>query len=264
MKKYILPLIALAFIYACARVPVTKRRQIKLLPESTLIGMGATGYRDFISKNPAIPVSDANALMIKNVGQRIASATTLYLQQSGYAKRVAGYNWEYSLVNNSTVNAWCMPGGKIVFYNGILPYTKDENGIAVVMSHEIAHAVARHGNERMSQQLLAAMGGLAIDIALSQKPDETRNLFMLSYGIGTTLGVLAYSRQHEYEADKLGMIFMAQAGYDPDHALQFWQRMSQIKSPQMPEFLSTHPSDENRIKQIQAFMPQAKKYYKPR
>ncbi len=124
--------------------------------------------------------------------------------------------------------------------------------------------MARHGNERMSQQLLATMGGLALDIALSQKPDETHNLFMLSYGIGSTLGVLAYSRQHEYEADKLGMIFMAQAGYDLEQALQFWQRMSQINAPKMPEFLSTHPSDENRIKQIQAFMPQAKKYYKPK
>jgi len=228
------------------------------------MGMGATSYRDFLSKNPALPLTNSNAMMIKKVGERISLATTQFLQQNGHSKRVAGYKWEYNLVNDNTVNAWCMPGGKIVFYNGILPYTKDENGVAVVMAHEIAHAVARHGNERMSQQLLAIMGGLALDVALSQKPDETRDIFMLSYGIGSTLGVLAYSRQHEYEADKLGMVFMALAGYDPEHALHFWQRMSEINMAKLPQFMSTHPSDANRIKNIQQFMPQAKKYYKPR
>jgi len=250
-------------LLSCVKVPLSNRRQIKLLPESTLIGLGVTNYRDFLSKNPALPVSNTNAQMIKNVGQKISTATTQYLKQNGFSKRVEGYNWEYNLVNDNTVNAWCMPGGKIVFYNGILPYTKDDNGVAVVMSHEIAHAVARHGNERMSQQLIAAMGGIAIDVALSQKPEQTRDLFMLSYGIGSTLGVLAYSRQQEYEADKLGMVFMALAGYNPENALQFWQRMSEINMPKLPEFMSTHPSDANRIKQIQAFMPEAKKYYKP-
>ncbi|MDD3877038.1 MAG: M48 family metallopeptidase [Bacteroidales bacterium] len=264
MKTKIYGILIIIFLYSCVKVPITNRRQMKLLPESTLIGLGTTSYREFLSGNPALPQSNINAQMIKTVGERVSSATSLYLRENGHGKRVAGYSWEFNLVNNNAVNAWCMPGGKIVFYNGILPYTQDENGVAVVMAHEIAHAVARHGNERMSQQLLLALGGVSLDVALSSKPDETRDLFLMTYGIGSTLGALAYSRQHEYEADKLGMVFMALAGYDPEHALRFWQRMSQINAPKLPEFVSTHPSDVNRINEIQAFMPKAKKYYKPR
>ena len=179
--------------------------------------------------------------------------------------RIANYKWEFNLVQSNDVNAWCMPGGKVVFYTGILPYTKTETGLAVVMGHEIAHAVAWHGNERMSQGLAAQLGGLALDVALSQKPAATRNLFQLAYGVGATYGVLLpFSRTQESEADKLGLIFMAMAGYDPSEAVAFWQRMSAASGGNAPpEWMSTHPSDERRIRDIQAYMPKALKYYTP-
>jgi predicted Zn-dependent protease len=165
--------------------------------------------------------------------------------------------------NDTTPNAWCMPGGKVVVYTGILPYTVDQNGLAVVLSHEIAHAVARHGNERMSQQLLVQMGGIALSEAIKQKPEETKNIFNAVYGIGTQVGLmLPYSREHELEADRLGLIFMAMAGYDPQTAIPFWERMAKSAGAKPPEFISTHPSDATRINKIKAVMPEAMKYYK--
>ena len=158
-----------------------------------------------------------------------------------------------------------MPGGKVVVYSGLLPVTQNETSLAIVMGHEIAHAVARHGNERMSQQMVAQLGGMALDVALSQKSEQTRAIFNTAYGAGTTVGVLLpFSRLQESEADKLGLIFAAMAGYDPREAPKFWQRMSQQGGNKPPELLSTHPSDQNRIKDLQDFMPQAMKYYKPR
>jgi predicted Zn-dependent protease len=156
-----------------------------------------------------------------------------------------------------------MPGGKVVVYTGILPVTQDEKSLAVVMGHEIAHAIARHGNQRMSQGLLVQFGGAVLSVALSQKPQYTQELFMQSYGLASGLGVLAYSRKHETEADKMGLIFAAMAGYDPEAAVGFWERMAAGGGQKPPEFLSTHPSDERRIKDLKSFMPEAKKYYKP-
>jgi predicted Zn-dependent protease len=178
--------------------------------------------------------------------------------------RLNGYQWEFNLVkNDSTPNAWCMPGGKVVVYSGILPYTKDKNGLAVVLSHEIAHAVARHGNERMSQQLLTQFGSVALSEALKQKPAETQGIFNSAYGLGSQLGVLLpFSREHELEADKLGLIFMAMAGYDPQSAVSFWERMSSMGGNKPPEFMSTHPSDSRRISRIKEALPEAMKYYK--
>ena len=199
--------------------------------------------------------------MIKNVGAKIAQATEKFLQSKGKASRTSGFNWEFNLVNDETVNAWCMSGGKVVFYTGILPVTQDENGLAVVMGHEIAHAVARHGNERMSQQLALQGGGLTLQVLLSEKPELTQNLLLQAYGVGATLGSLKYSRTHETEADKMGLVFMAMAGYDPQKAPEFWKRMSALGGAKPPEFLSTHPSDETRIKDLQEFMPTAMKYY---
>jgi predicted Zn-dependent protease len=200
--------------------------------------------------------------MVKNVGTKITQAVTQFLKSGGQSQRIEGFKWEYNLVNDKTVNAWCMPGGKVVVYSGILPLTQDETGLAVVLGHEIAHAVARHGNERMSEQLLIMMGGIGLAVALSQKPQETQNVFLMCYGVGGTLGSLAYSRIHEYEADKLGLIFMAMAGYNPEKAVDFWQRMAAQGKTNIPQFLSTHPSDENRIKELRAFLPKAKQYYK--
>ena len=167
------------------------------------------------------------------------------------------------MVEENTVNAWCMPGGKVVVYTGILPVTQDEASLAVVMGHEIAHAIARHGNERMSQAIAVQGAGMTLEALTAQNPGLTRDIFLQSYGVGSQLGMLAYSRKHESEADKMGLVFMAMAGYDPRVAPTFWQRMSAQGGPAPPELLSTHPSDETRIHDLEAFMPEALKYYKP-
>ena len=177
--------------------------------------------------------------------------------------RIEGFEWEFNLVKDDAVNAWCMPGGKVVVYTGILPITKNETGLAVVMGHEIAHAIARHGNERMSQQILLQYGGQTLDILLSSKPDEMRNLFLTSYGVAGGMGSLAFSRSQETEADKLGLVFMGMAGYNPEEAVTFWERMSNVGGSKPPEILSTHPSDETRINNLRAYLPEAMKYYKP-
>jgi predicted Zn-dependent protease len=250
---------------ACSTVPITERKQVNLLPESQMMAMSLTEYRNFLSQNPPVPASNSDAVMVKNIGSRISSAVERYMKQNGQANRLEGYKWEFNLVNSKEINAWCMPGGKVVVYSGLLPVTQDETTLAFVMGHEIGHAVARHGNERMSQMLIVQTGGLALDVALSQKPEQTRNLFMSAYGLGTNLGVLLpYSRTHESEADKLGMVFMAMAGYNPSNAYQVWDRMSAASGGgKPPEILSTHPSDATRKKNMKDFLPQAMKYYKP-
>lgn len=226
-----------------------------------MVSMSLTSYQDFLKQHPPV-TGTPEAQMVKNIGAKIQSAVVNYLGQHKMGDRVSGYKWEYNLVNSPEVNAWCMPGGKVVVYSGILPLTQDEASLAIVMGHEIAHAVARHGNERMSQMLMQQAGGMALDVALSTKSAETKNMFMTAYGAGSTLGILKYSRTHETEADKLGLIFAAMAGYDPQKAVAFWQRMGQQGGAKPPEFLSTHPSDATRIKDLQSFMPTALKYYK--
>ncbi len=202
--------------------------------------------------------------MVKRVGGKIKTAVELYFKQKGLTDQLSGYRWEFNLVESPEVNAWCMPGGKVVIYSGILPITQTETGLAVVMGHEIAHALAEHGSERMSQGLITQLGGIALNEALSSKPEQTRALWMTAFGVGTQVGVLLpFSRLHESEADKLGLIFMAMAGYNPNEAVSFWQRMAANKGGQSPpEFLSTHPSDDTRIKDLRAAMPEAMKYYK--
>ena len=248
---------------SCSKVPVTGRKQLNLVPESQVEAMSLAAYKEFLSTNPPAMNTPA-AQTVKNVGARIAAAVGTYLAQQNQSDRVAGYNWEFNLVENKEVNAWCMAGGKVVVYTGILPITQDEAGLAVVMGHEIAHAIARHGNERMSQGLAVQLGGVALDVALSSKPQETRALFASAYGLGSNLGViLPFSRTHESEADKMGLIFMAIAGYDPNAAIAFWQRMAaQGSGGGPPEFLSTHPSDQTRINDLKAYMPTAMTYYK--
>jgi len=254
--------VLLVFSWSCAKVPITNRRQFNLLPESELISMSNTEYTKFISTHAIVPASDSNTRLVVKTGNNISSAIVAYLGLHKQSKRVAGYHWQFTLVQEATVNAWCMPGGKVVVYTGLLPVTKDEKGLAVVLGHEIAHAIARHGNERMSQQLAIQTGGMALNVALSQKPEQTQQIFMQSYGISTTLGALAYSRKHESEADKLGLCFMAMAGYNPSEAVSFWDRMAKQGSGSTFALLSTHPSDAKRIADIKAFLPTAMKYYK--
>lgn len=251
-------------LVSCTRVPITGRRQMNLLPESEMMSMSLTSYRDFLSKNKTVPDADPQTELVKKVGDNIAKAVQRYMTANKkYASRVQGFKWEFNLVNDKTVNAWCMPGGKVVVYTGLLPVTQNETGLAIVMGHEIAHAIARHGNERMSQGLLVQLGGIGLAVATSTKSGPTQDIFNQSYGVASTLGTLAYSRKHESEADKLGLVFMAMAGYNPSEAPAFWERMAASSGGQKPpEILSTHPSDQTRIKDIRAFLPQAMKYYK--
>jgi predicted Zn-dependent protease len=248
---------------ACDTVPISGRKQLRLISERDMIGMSLQAYDEFLDTSQVLPDTHKDVIVVRRIGNKIKDAVVKYLTDNGELKRIDGFEWEFNVVNDPTVNAWCMPGGKVVVYTGILPVTKDEKSLAVVMGHEIAHAVARHGNERMSQGLAVQLGGLALSVALSENAPATQNLFMQSYGIGSNLGMLAYSRNHETEADKLGLVFMAMAGYDPQSSIGFWQRMSEQGGQAPPQILSTHPSDETRIADLQAFMPEAMKYYKP-
>ncbi len=247
---------------SCSKVPITGRRQVNLLPESIMTEMSLASYNDFLKTNTPVPSSDPKARQVEIIGRKISHAVGKYMRKNDMAKRLKNFSWEFNLVDDNTPNAWCMPGGKVVVYTGILPFTKDDEGLACVMGHEIAHAVARHGNERMSQQLMVTFGAIGLDVALREKPEQTKEIFNMAYGLGSTLGTLAYSRSHESEADKMGMIFMAMAGYDPSKSIGFWERMATGGGTSTPEFLSTHPSHKTRIADLKAFLPEAMKYYK--
>ncbi|MBK6347966.1 MAG: M48 family metallopeptidase [Bacteroidales bacterium] len=251
----------LLILFSCSKVPITGRKQFNLVPDGMISEMSLNSYREFLNQNPPLPPSNQKVIMVKRVGERIAAAVEKFLRDNGKAEKAESYRWEYNLVESSEVNAWCLPGGRVVVYTGILPYSKDEAGLAVIMGHEIAHAVANHGGERMSQQLAVVAGGVSLEIAMQQQPSQTRDLFNLAYGVGSTLGTLAYSRTHELEADKLGMVFMAMAGYDPARALSFWEDMASIPGIAPPELLSTHPGSDRRIKAIRDFIPKANIYF---
>lgn len=245
-------LIVFSLFLGCAKVPISGRRQLNLLSESDLIQMSSQQYRQFINQAQVIS-NTSESKMVEEVGVKISNAVESYLERNHQQKRVKGFNWEFKLVQDDLVNAWCMPGGKICFYTGILKYTEDENGLAVVMGHEIAHAIARHGNERMSKAIAAKLGEVALSVAIMNKGGETQELFQQAYGVSSGLSGLAFSRRNELESDKLGLVFMALAGYDPKYASEFWKRMAE-NSQESPAFLSTHPSDEKRIDEINSFM----------
>lgn len=248
----------------CATVPITGRSQLSLLPESELAALGAENYREFLA-GEEMSADQAKTRMVVEVGQNIARSTEQFMRANGMANLVGNYQWEFALIeDDSTANAFCMPGGKVAVYTGILPVARDATGLAVVVGHEVAHALANHGGERMSQLLLAQLGGMALSQAIRQKPEETRELLMLAYGVGANVGVLLpYSRRHESEADRIGLILMAQAGYDPQAAVPFWQRMDARGSGAPPEFLSTHPSHATRISDLRTWLPEAMGYYSP-
>jgi predicted Zn-dependent protease len=263
-ERYVSLMLLTAFLaVSCSTVPITGRKQLDLVPNSTMLSASLQEYNTFL-KEHKLSTNQQQTQMVKRVGTRIQQAVEQYFQQRGLSHQLDGYAWEFNLVESEEVNAWCMPGGKVVVYTGILPITRDETGLATVMGHEIAHAVARHGNERMSQALLTEMGGMALAVALEQNPSQTSQLWMAVYGMGSQVGILLpYSRLHESEADRLGLVFMAMAGYDPNKAVDFWQRMAQMKTGQAPpEFLSTHPSDETRIRKIKELLPEATQYYR--
>ncbi len=267
MNKYIATVFIaiILFSFSCTRVPITGRKQMNLMPESELMTMSLTEYNKFLSSHTTLPSSDPNTILVKKVGNNIKAAVEKFMNSNKkFKNRIAGYKWDFNVVDdNKTVNAWCMPGGKVVVYTGLLPITQNETALAVVMGHEIAHAIARHGNERMSQGVAVQAGGAVLSTMVGTQSSATKDLFNQSYGAVSSLGVLAYSRKHELEADKLGLVFMALAGYDPKEAIPFWQRMANASKGGTLAILSTHPSDEKRIAEIKAFIPKAMKYYRP-
>ena len=264
MKRILSILVLSFFIFSCSRVPITGRKQINLISSSEMNSMSLTSYNQFLTENKKnVLVSGQEVDMVKRVGARIAKAVEGYLVANNMSAMVQQFNWEFNVVKDNTVNAWCMAGGKVVVYTGILKIAPDDASLAVVMGHEIAHAVAQHGNERMSQELLQQFGGQALGSLLSSKSTAVQNVLLSAYGVGSeVLGLLPYSRLHESEADKLGLVFMAMAGYNPEVAVDFWTRMASASGgASVPDILRTHPSDETRIKQIISFLPEALKYY---
>ncbi|MEQ8424461.1 MAG: M48 family metallopeptidase [Cyclobacteriaceae bacterium] len=249
--------------YACATVPVTGRRQVSLVSNAEIISMSSQQYQQVLGENK-LSNNQEQVAMIKRVGNNIKTAVEQYMASKGASAELAGFNWEFNLIqDDQTVNAWCMPGGTVAFYTAIMPICQDELGVAVVMGHEVAHAIANHGRERMSQGLIAQFGLGTLSAAMGQNPTATQNIFMQAVGVGTNVGMLKFSRSHESEADHIGLIFMSMAGYDPSAAPKFWERMTELSGGQQPpEFLSTHPSHETRINDLEGWIPEAMEYYK--
>jgi predicted Zn-dependent protease len=262
-RRVIYLLTGLVFLFlSCSTVPITGRKQLNLIPAGEMLSMSYQQYGDFLKTNK-LSTNQEQTQMVKRVGGKIQNAVERYFAGKGLTDQLKDYKWEVNLVESNEVNAWCMPGGKIVVYTGILPITQTEAGLAVVMGHEVSHAIAEHGNERMSQSMLAQLGAVGLSVALKDKPDQTRNLWMSAYSVGAQYGaLLPFSRTQESEADEIGLTLMAMAGYDPNEATTFWQRMSDSsKGQKPPEFMSTHPSDETRIAEIRKHIPDAMKYY---
>lgn len=261
-------LVAVTFsvtLAACSKNSITGRNQLALLPESELRSMAASEYQQFLSQNKVVSASGSkDAEMVRRVGTRLVAAINKYYATKGLANELEGYKWEYNLVQSDDVNAWAMPGGKIVVYTGLLPVTQNEAALAVVLGHEITHALAHHGNERMSQQMVAQGIGVVGGV-LTSGNSQVSNIFNNIYGPGATVGVLLpNSRKQELESDRYGLIFTAMAGYNPREAVPLWERMKAMSgSNKPPEFLSTHPAEDTRIQKLQEMMPEALKYYKP-
>lgn len=263
MKKIAVLLTAL-FVLGCSTVPITGRRQLSLVPSSQLMALSAQSYNEVLTESKVVK-NTSEAQMISRVGNNIKNAVEQYMAQNNLSSELAGFEWEFTLIDENTVNAWAMPGGRVAFYTGILPICQNDAGVAVVMGHEVAHAIANHGGERMSQGLAQQLGGVALNVALQEQPQLTQQLAMTAFGLGSNVGyILPHSRLQESEADEIGLIFMAMAGYDPSEAPKFWKRMqANEQGARPPEFLSTHPAPETRIKDLEKLVPKAMKYYKP-
>lgn len=260
MKKGIGLLISLLLLLnACGSVPLTGRKQVLLVSDQEVMSSSLKQYNDYIKSNTRSS-DQAKTDMVVRVGKKIAAATEAYLKANGMENEIKNFAWEFNLIKDPQVNAFCMPGGKIVVYEGLLTYTPSEDDLAVVIGHEIAHAVAKHSNERMSQQLMTQYGSAILGYALTKKSAAVQTLANSVYGLGTQYGVmLPYSRKHEYEADYMGLVFMTMAGYNPDTAVSFWQKMSAGGNGKTPEFMSTHPSDASRIAEIKKHLPEVKR-----
>lgn len=248
-------------VAACATVPLTGRRQVNFMPDSQMNAMSFQQYDQVIAES-RLSSNSADAAMIERVGRRIQAAVERYLAQNGLAGELEAYQWEFKLIESDQVNAWCMPGGKVAFYTGILPVCQDETGVAVVMGHEVAHAIAKHGAERMTHGMMTQFGAVAVSEIIKNKPAQTQAIYNTAFALGAQYGaVLPFSRKHESEADQMGLTFMAMAGYDPREAPIFWERMASMGGQKPPEFLSTHPADETRVRQLNGWMPEALQHY---
>jgi predicted Zn-dependent protease len=259
MKKYIASAIVIAgLVFSCATNPFTGKSTLALVPDSQILPSAFAQYNEFLKENKVVS-GTADAQRVVNVGTKIKGAAEKWLNANGYQGYLKDYQWEYKLVQSNEVNAWCMPGGKIVFYTGILPITQDDKGMAVVMGHEVAHALLNHGQQRMSADVLAQLGAVGVGVATSGKSEQTQAIAMQAYGVGAQFGALMpFSRAHETEADEIGLRLMAIAGYNPEAAIPFWERMAARGGSAPPEFLSTHPSNQTRIANLRKMIPVAK------
>lgn len=258
MKKVITLCAMAALVLSCATNPFTGKKTMAFVPDSSLFASSFQQYSTFIKENKVV-TGTSDAQMVHRVGEKIKGAAEQWLKANGYANYLKDYKWEYKLVQDNAVNAWCMPGGKIVVYTGLMKVAQGEAGLATVMGHEVAHALANHGQQRMSASVLQQLGAVGVTAATGNSSAETQQKAMAAYGAGSNIaGMMPFSRKHESEADRIGLILMAVAGYNPDNALSFWQRMSAQGGSKTPEMLSTHPSDQTRIANIQKLIPEAK------
>jgi predicted Zn-dependent protease len=266
IHKVIVAAVLATGITSCSQNAITGRKQLSLYNEADIQSMAAQQYQQFLSQNKVVSASGSkDAEMVRRVGSRLTTAINQYYSSKGLTSELEGYKWEYNLVDSKEVNAWCMPGGKIVVYTGLLPISQNEAALAVVVGHEIAHALAHHGNERMSQASLQQLGGVALQTAVANKSAAAQNVLLSAYGIGSNVGaLLPFSRKQELEADRYGLIFAALAGYNPQEAIPLWERMKAAGgSSKPPEILSTHPAEDTRIAKLRELMPEALQYYKP-
>lgn len=261
-SKILILFFVLMFFAGCTVVPITGRRQLSLISSSQLIGLSSSNYQQIL-KESKLSQDSAKIQLVSEVGNNIAAATERFLEENGMENEIKNFQWEFNLIEDDKVaNAFCLPGGKIAVYTGILEVTQDRDGLATVIAHEVAHAIANHGGERVSQLLLVELGEATLSDALSKNPSQTSQLWKVAYGLGTNLGIiLPYSRTQELEADRIGLILMAKAGYDPRVAIPFWQRMNERSKSRPLEFLSTHPAPARRIEDINKAIPEALGYF---
>ena len=260
MKKIVVLILTVILFVECSTVPITGRKRVNIVSDSQVLPVSFAQYKGFLAENK-LSNNAAMSNQIKSVGKKISAAVDRFMRANNMSKEANSYKWEFNLIEDKTVNAWCMPGGKVVFYTGIMPICANENGVAAVMGHEVAHAFAKHGQERMSQGRLQQFGGLAVALGTSGKSAQAQQMWNTAFGVGSGLGMLKFSRTHEQEADRLGLVFMIMAGYDGREAAEVWVRMSQKSGGSgQPEILSTHPSNASRIKDLRAYLPTAKKY----
>ena len=260
MKKIIILVVAVFLFSECSTVPITGRKRVNFVSDAQVLPASFAQYKGFLEENK-LSNNRTMTNQVKNVGKNISAAVDRFMRANNMIAEANSYKWEFNLIEDKTVNAWCMPGGKVVFYTGIMPICDNENGVAAVMGHEVAHAFAKHGQERMSQGQLQQIGGLAVALGTSGKNAKTQQIWNTAFGIGSGLGMLKFSRVHEQEADRLGLVFMIMAGYEGAEAAEVWVRMSQKSGGgSSPEILSTHPSNASRIQDLRSYLPTAKKY----